>query len=385
MSSMGIQRSPQPPIPAQNVQRQNTQRLQSAPAPSRTTSTSPTQVSNPAHRLQQQQVQARSQQSTQLHQLTSPETAQAVSQAIDQTAPTTLMQNARQCAQVLGDSRLTQGLVTTGKTAITTGAKLHDFSESVNDKLDDLGVAEPLGEVVESLTEKFKMGETEIPTAEAALFEQLTGISTDTMGSLKEMVETGQQALQVAKTAQCLNEAYQSYGTPEFGGKVEALAKASYVTLGGDSTIELTKKVSAFCEKCDVDSGKEVMSALAKFSTDDSLVATGQRSALSWMSTATVGSGVTGYVGKAMPFLSYGALAIDTGMAAKTGYDWWQGKASSTELCKSTVTALGSAAGATVAPVIGPLAASAINYGIDGASSAYSAVSNWWYGSSATA
>ncbi len=367
MSSMGIQRSgsltslPGTP-PAQ--QTRSSQAIRTAP---------PTVTAGPSAQVQRQVQTSRAQTA---QQLAGPETAQAVAQAIDATPAPTLQANALHYASVLQNSPLTQGLVTTTQTVVNTGAQLHDGVEKMSERMDAAGVAEPLSDIVDSLTEKFEMGETEIPTVEAAAFERLTGISTESIGSLKEMVETGKQALQVAKTAQCLNAAYQSYGTPEFSGKVQELASVSYATLGGESTVELHSKVSAFCEKCDLDSGKEMMSALAKFSTDDSFVATTQRSMLSWAS----GSGVSGAVGQAMPLLSFGAAAIDTGMAAKTGYDWWQGKASGTELCKSSITALGSVAGATVAPVVGPLAASALNYGIDAASSAYTSVSNWWYG-----
>jgi hypothetical protein len=371
MGSPGIQRSNAfTSLPATATpQRSNS--LRSATAPPSASSTAST---GPSQRAQRQ-VQASRAQTAQ--QLASPETAQAVSQAIEATPSSTLQENALHYASVIKDSPLTQGLVSTTQSAISTGAKLHDGVEAFGETLDAAGVAEPLGNVVDALTEKFNAGETEIPTLEAAAFERLTGISTESIGSLKEMVETGKQALQVAKTAQCLNDAYQSYGTAEFSGKVQELARVSYATLGGESTVELHSKVSAFCEKCDIDSGKEVMSALAKFSTDDSFIATTQRSALSWAS----GSGASSLMGQAVPVLSFGAAAIDTGMAAKTGYDWWQGKASGTELCKSSVTALGSVAGATVAPVIGPLAAAAINYGIDAAGSAYTSVSNWWNGS----
>ncbi len=370
---MGIQRSASFTSLPKTAAPQRSGSTRPATSTSSTPSTTPT---GPSQRAQRQ-VQASRAQTTQ--QLASPETAQAVSQAIEATPSGTLQENALHYASVIKDSPLTQGVVSATQSAVSTGAKLHDGVETFGKALDTAGIAEPLGNVVESITEKFKAGETEITTAEARAFETLTGVSPDSLGSLKAMVDTGKKALQVAKTAQCLNGAYQSYGTPEFSGKAQELAKVSYATLGGDSTVELHGKVSAFCEKCDLDSGKEVMSALAKFSTDDSLVATTQRSALSWAS----GSGVSGVMGTAAPLLSFGAAAVDTGMAAKTGYDWWQGKATGTELCKSSVTALGSVAGATVAPVIGPLMASAINYGIDNAGSAYTSVSNWWKGSSA--
>lgn len=374
MSSMGIQRSASfTRLPATAAPQRSG--ASSTPSTSSTSNTTPTA---PSQRLQRQVQTSRTQTA---QQLASPETAQAVSQAIETTPSATLQKNALHYASVIKDSPLTQGIVSTTQSAISGGARLHDGVENLGEMMDTAGVAEPLNDIVDALTEKFEMGETEIPTLEAAAFERLTGISTDTIGSLKEMVDTGKQALQVAKTAQCLNDAYQSYGTPEFSGKVQDLAKVSYATLGGESTVELHSKVSAFCEKCDLDSGKEVMSALAKFSTDDSFVATTQRTALSWAS----GSAVSGAMGQAVPLLSFGAAAIDTGMAAKTGYDWWQGKASGTELCKSSVTALGSVAGATVAPVIGPLAAATINYGISATSSAYTSVSNWWNGSGATA
>lgn len=369
MGSMGIQRTPAPAP------------LSPSSAPARVAPPAPPPApTGPSQRLQQQ-VRQSSAQTQQQAQLSSPATLQQVQSQIDNSQPASLAQNARQCMQALGDHPLTQGLVSGGKTAIETGAKLHDLNaafEEIEVTLpngETVKPSEKLEEIMESLSEKFEMGETEIPTAEMQIFEYLTGASAESMGSLKEMMDTGQQVLQAAKTAQCLREAYNSYGTPEFGGKVEALAKASYMTLGGKSTVELTEKVSAFCQKCDLDSGKEVMSALAKFSTDDSFVASTERSLLSW---ASAGSSASGYIGKAVPFLSYGAAAIDTGLAAKTGYDWWQGKASGTDLAKSSITALGSVAGATVAPVVGPLAATAINYSIDAVGSAYTAISNWW-------
>ncbi|MBF2055152.1 MAG: hypothetical protein IGS03_17010 [Candidatus Sericytochromatia bacterium] len=371
MGSTGIQRTPSPAPLAPSTA--PARRAPVAP-------TTPTAPTGPSQRLQQQ-VRQSSAQTQQQAQLSSQATLQQVQSQIDSTPASSLSQSARQCMQALGDHPLTQGLVSTGGTAIQTGAKLHDLNQAFEDAEitlpngESVKPSEKLEEIMESLTEKFGMGETEIPTAEAQIFEYLTGVSTDTMGSIKDMMETGQQVMQVAKTAQCLRDAYNSYGTPEFGSKVEALTKNSYMTLGGKSTVELTEKVSAFCEKCDLDSGKEVMGALAKFSTDDSFVASTERSLLSW---ATSGSSASGYIGKAVPFLSYGAAAIDTGLAAKTGYDWWQGKASGTDLAKSSITALGSVAGATIAPVVGPLAAAAINVGIDAVGSAYTAISNWW-------
>lgn len=370
MSSMGI-RGSQPLTTPPVLQRSNS--IRSA-APASSPSSAP--ATGPSQRAQRQ-VQTSRLQTAQ--QLASPETAQAVSRAIETTPSGTLQENALHYASVIKDSPLTRGVVSATQSAVSTGAKLHDGVETVGKALDTVGIAEPLGNVVDSITEKFKAGETEISTAEARAFETLTGISPDSLGSLKEMIDTGKQALQVAKTAQCLKDAYQSYGTSEFSGKAQELAKVSYATLGGDSTVELHSKVSTFCQKCDLDSGKEVMSAMAKFGTDNSFVATTQRSALSW----AAGSSASSLASKSVPILSYGAAAVDTCMAAKTGYDWWQGKATGTELCKSSVTALGSVAGATVAPVIGPMVASAINYGIDGASAAYTSVSNWWNGTAA--
>lgn len=373
MGSMGIQRTP------------SASQLSPATAPSRparTVASPPTAPSGPSQRLQQQVRQSNAQ-TQQQAQFSSPATLQQVQSQIDNSPPASLAQNARQCMQALGDHPLTQGLIANADYTVETMATIHDFNEVLEDieitlpNGESVKPSEKLEEVMEALTEKFAMGETEIPTAEAQIFEYLTGVSTDTMGSIKDMMETGQQVLQIAKTAQCLRNAYETYGTSEFTDAVEDLVKNSYMTLGGKSTVELTEKVSEFCQKCDLDSGKEVMSALAKFSTDDSFMASTERSLLSW---ASANPGISNYVGKAVPFLSYGAAAIDTGMAAKTGYDWWQGQASGTALAKSSITALGSVAGATVAPVVGPLAATTINAGIDLAGSIYTKVSDWWYG-----
>lgn len=360
MSSMGVQRSltPQP-----LNQPTSPRPLQGSPP------VSPTQASAPSGRMQQQ-VQARQQQSQQHNALSGQSALQHVQQSIQATPTQTLIQNSAACLRAISSSQLAQHLLSGGHSAVEMGAQVHDLTAKIP-------MTEELGEVMEALTEKFELGETEIPTAEAKLFEHLTGISTDSMSSLKQVLETGQQVLQVAKTAQCLNQAYQAYGTPDFSSKIAPLARESYVTLGGQTSLDLSEKVSDFCQKRDLDSGKEVVSALAKFSTDDSLIATAQRSTLSYLSA---GSSVGGVLGKSIPFLNYGVAVIDTGLAAKSGYDWWNGKSSGTELCKSGVTAMGSVLGSTVAPVIGPLLATGVNYGISSGGSMYSQLSNWWSG-----
>ncbi len=361
MSSMGVQRSVSTPqLLNQGTQIKPTQRQTQVEAPKQT---------GQSGRLQQQ-VSSSRQQTQQQSQLSSPQQLRQVHGQIDQTPTQTLINNSKKCLQSVSDSQFAKKLVSGTKLGVETGAKLHDLSG-------DIPKTEELGEVLDSLTEKFELGENKISTVEAQLFEKLTGISTESMSSLKDVLATGQQVLQLAKTAQCLNEACQSYGTPEFSGKIESLAKNSYISLGGQSSLDLSEKVSSFCQSHDVDSGKEMLSALAKFSTDDSLMATTQRSLLSYMSS---GSQVGGLVGKSVPFLSFGSALVDTGMAAKTGYDWWNGKATGTELCKSGVTVVGSVLGSTVAPVIGPLLATGVNLGISNAGSMYTSVSNWWSG-----
>lgn len=373
MGSMGLNHSlSRPQLSSSTAPRQGLTRSQSSPELT---------TNKPLTQLQQQVYPSRVQ--AQFPSLSSESTLQKLHTQIESRSAHSLNHAARQCLLALGEHPLTQGLLTHLEKGIETGTRLYH----VNEGLEALEITLPNGEkvkpsekleeVMEALTQKFEWGETNIPTAEAEIFETLTGVSTESMGSLKEIIASGQQLLYLAKTAQCLRTAYTNYGTANFGEAVETLAKVSYQALGGKSSIELAEKVSAFCQKCDLDSGKELMTALAKFSTDENIIASAERSLLSW---ATVGVTAGGYLGQAVPFLSYGAAALDASLAAKNSYHWWQGQASGTELLKSSVTALGSISGATVAPVVGPLAATAINFSIDTVSSSYTAISNWWSG-----
>ncbi len=362
MSSISVQPRGIPPRPLTSSQRSLPQ--VSVPQENPVSSTSsPT--------LDQQQRKLKTQQQ---RDLTSVQTQQDIEQTIDNGSPPHMMERAQQLGQVLGNHPLTQGLSTTTGYVVEKGSQLYDTQKKVEKLAGDHlpeDVTQTLESLVESLGEKVEISENfKLDTAETLILSRLTGVSGDNIGSAKQALGLAQQVLQTTKTLQCMKNAYDSYGTDQFQTRLGELAESGYETLGGKANQELAGKISKFCQTCDLDSGKEMMEALAKFSTDDSLIPTLERNTLSYL---TKGNTLAGVVGKSVPFLSYGSAAIDTGIMLKTGYDWYNGKTSNTEMLKSTLTATGSILGATVAPVVGPLVTSGVNYGID-------TLSNWWYG-----
>lgn len=320
----------------------------------------------------QQRVQRSQQQSAQVAQPGSPQMLQQGVQQIQGASSQAL------AAQLAQDSPLLQA-TQLGQQLIARGAQVHDLATAASEwEVKGVKPLEQMGALAEAVGENISLGERTLPSAEGVLFQAVSGVAPETLSHAKGYVDTGLQVVQACKTAHSLQQAYLSYGTAEFGAQASTAATQTYVMLGGQSSLALGEKVSAFCQNVSYDGAKEVVAAAAEFSGDDSLVAGLQRSALSTASSYCLGSTATSYVAQAVPVLSFGVAAMDAANAAQASYNWSQGTGSGKDALKSVITAIGSGTGATVAPVIGPLAASALNLGIDGASAAYDYVSSWW-------
>ncbi|PKL77442.1 MAG: hypothetical protein CVV27_05425 [Candidatus Melainabacteria bacterium HGW-Melainabacteria-1] len=301
-------------------------------------------------------VQARAEQSQSQTATVAQPTSQAVqdhgSQLIGQSQPQQLTTRQQVASTVLRATQL-------GQQMVTTGAKLHDMVDSASE-FEARGVKplEKLGELTEAISEA---------PVEGALFEAVSGMSAETVGSASGALEGATTVLQACKTVHSLHQAYNSIGTADFGDRAVEAASQTFVTLGGEPTKELCSSISSFCQERSVDNAKEVLTAMAELSTDDSLVSGLTRSAICSASTATLGSGATDLLAQAAPGLSFGVAALDSGLALKSGYDYYYGQNNVTgrDVVRSTITAIGSGTGATVAPVVGPLAATVLNTSID--------------------
>jgi hypothetical protein len=318
-------------------------------------------------------------QSQQVSQTTSATTVQQGSQLIAQAPPGAIS------AQHQGSSPMLQA-TEFGKKLAQAGAKVHDASEAIGEfEIGGVKPMEHIGSGIEAITGDFEIGGTKLPSAEGALLEYATGLSPDSVKGAKDLLDGGLKVAQACKTASSLHQAYLSYGTDQFSGNLATASKSAFVTFGGKPTVELADKVGSFCSKLDLESAGEMAKAAKEFGSDDSLISGLGRTALTSVGTYALGETATHVVSSSIPFLSFGVAAMDSATALKKGYDWANGNGSGIDALKSTVTAIGSGTGATVAPIIGPLAATAINLGIDGVglaaqgvSSAYNFVSSWW-------
>ncbi|HEY9843946.1 MAG TPA: hypothetical protein V6D23_25975 [Candidatus Obscuribacterales bacterium] len=283
---------------------------------------------------------------------TSPAVQQHGGQLIASSQPQALTTRQQVASTVLRATQL-------GQQMVTSGARLHDMADSASEfEVRGVKPVEHLGELAEAVAES---------PLEGALFEAATGISGETVGSVSSAVEGVTTVLQACKTVSSLQQAYSSIGTAEFGEHAVEAATHTLVSLGAEPTMEVCSSVRAFCQDRSVDNAKEVLTAMAELSTDDSLASGITRSAICAASTATLGSTATDVLAQAAPGLSFGVAAIDTGLALKSGYDYYYGQnnVSGRDVVRSTITAIGSGTGATVAPVVGPLAATVLNTTID--------------------
>lgn len=372
---------------------QGIQQLLSTPAPgsatlNRTilplTSQSATPVFHPSTGMQQQIQTVRNQSYSQA-QLTSPQMLQAAQTQVQQQSPASLQAQHTATTSVLNQTNLGQQLKQmsqVGGRAIHIGAQIHD--QVLEGQIGEVKPFEQIEEAMDAMSQPFEFGEREISTAESYLLETATGVTPETVATVKSVMDTGKKILQISRAVQSIADISNYQDTFDLGSKVMNASKDTFCALGGDSTIELGSKILDCCRKQDFDSTKEMMQALGKFVQDDSYVASAERSLIASAATSVLGSSTTQVLGKGLPFLSYGAAVVDVGLLAKTSYDWYQGNASTLDLIKSSITAVGSSAGATVAPFLGPLAATALNYSVDGIASLGNKVWSWWSGSPQT-
>ena len=222
------------------------------------------------------------------------------------------------------------------------------------------------------------------------LVANASGFSAESVQMAGSALEWGATGLKAAQAGSSILAAYQKGEV--LSAETGTAIKQTYELMGGESTVEAACKIGEFCQNPTLDTGKEMLGALHELHEDDSLAASLTHTAVRSAANYAVGSTATGYVAAVLPGLSYATAAIDSTVAAKKGYDWYQGNnVSGYEATQSLITAAGSVAGATVAPVVGPLIASGLNLTLDATaatygavSSAYSSVSNWWQGSGAT-
>lgn len=342
---------------------------QAPSGPRPTPSTTHTSPSGPSPGVQSRIRHSQSQ-TQQASQTTSAQTVQQGSQLIAQTSPSSVQAQHSGASPLLKATQL-------GSQLASCGAKVHDASEAMSEF--EIGGVKPLehvGNTVGAITDGH---------IEAQVLEYATGISPESVKGAKDMLETGQSIMQACKTVNSLQQAYLSYGTADFSGHLGTASKEAFVTCGGKPTLELASKVGSFCSSMSLDSASELAKAATEFSKDDSVITGLSKTALTTVGTSVLGSTASNVISSSVPLLSFGVAAYDTATAVQKQVDWYNGKCSGTEALKSTITAIGSGTGATIAPVIGPLAATAVNLGIDGVglavdgvSSAYNYIKGWF-------
>lgn len=308
-----------------------------------------------------QQVQKSQGQSDNQAQLTSPQTLGDAQQQVQQAAPESLQGALASTQGVLEETGLGQKLKQAGQ----LGAQAAKVSSQVSDVLETevMGVKpmEQAEDLMEAIGGSLEVGSFEIPTGEARMFESLTGISAETVGTAKEYVDMGKQLLAYGKAANSVIEIADYQDMSDLGCKVGTAVKDTYCALGGDSTIELGSKIVECCQKQDFDSAKEMVGALGKFVEDDSYVASAERSLIANAATSVLGSTATSVLSSGVPLISLAPLAMDAYNLKSTYDSYSEGKASGIQLTQSIVTTIGSGLGATVLPFVGPLAASGVN------------------------
>ncbi len=312
------------------------------------------------------QVQKSQGQSDSQAQLTSPQTLDSAQQQLQQLTSASLQGTLDATATVLGETGLGQKLKQVGQ----MGAQAAKVSSQVHDVLETevMGV-KPLEQVEELMdaisSEPMSLGSLEIPTGESRMFEKLTGISAETVGTAKEYMEMGKQVLSYGKAANSVLEIGQYQDMSDLGCKVGTAVKDTYCALGGESTLELGSKIMECCQKQDFDSAKEMVGALGKFAEDDSYVASTQRSLIASAATSVLGGSATSLTSSGIGMLTGSltplALAKDVYDLGSTISSYSEGKATGMQLTQSIVTAVGSGLGATVLPFVGPLAAAGVN------------------------
>jgi hypothetical protein len=308
------------------------------------------------------QVQKSQGQSDSQAQLTSPTTLSDAQQQLQQLDPTSIQGTLDATATVLGETGLGQKLKQVGQ----MGAQAAKVSSQVHDVLETevMGVKplEQVGELLEAASaDPLSIGSLSLPMGESRMMESLTGMSTETMGTAKTVLETGKQILSYGKAAHSVLDIGQAQDMSDLGSKVGTAVKDTYCALGGESTLELGNKIMECCQKQDFDSAKEMVGALGKFAKDDSYVASTERSLIASTATSVLGSTATSVLGSGVPLLSLAPLAMDVANLGSTISSYSEGTATGMQLTQSIVTAVGSGLGATVLPFVGPLAAAGVN------------------------
>lgn len=336
------------------------------------TTTTPPQTGPSSH--VQHQVQQSQSQTQSLGQVTSQTMQQSGQQQISQSSPQTVTQQHQQSSSVLGQTRLGQKLnqviETTSQTqvgqqvgkVVNIGSKGHELLET---QVMGTSIGDHIDNGLETVTGKFEGLGKEMPTVETRVFEHVTGISSDTVETGKKGLDYVKKGMQTANTLKSIHTAYQSGSVT--GPETQTALLNSYKLLGGDKTIDCGEKILSCCQNPSIDTLKDMTESLSKLATDDSYASQLTHTALSTGTSMVLGSGTTSVLSSSVPILGFGTTVIDTGLALKKGYDWYHGQnnVSGLDVTKSVITAIGSGAGSTVAPVVGPLLATGVNLGID--------------------
>lgn len=339
--------------------------------PSSTTPTPP--VSGPSTRVQHQAQQSQLQ-SQALGQVSSPSVVQSAQQQISQRSPQGVSQSHQQASGVFGQTGLGQQVGTLIGHASTAHQTIEDA------EIRGVKVGEQVDNVLEAVTGKgsVPLVTDEGRNVEGRLLSHVTGLSEEHAETAKGVVDGVKKGLQAADTIKSIHTAYQSGSLT--GTESQTAVVNTYKMFGGDKTIDAAQKISACCSAPSLDSAKEMAESLVKLHGDDSYASQLTHTVVSGGTSMFLGSTATGYLASAVPVLSFGTAAIDTGVAMKKVYDSYHGQnnVSGLDATKSVITALGSGAGATVAPVIGPLVATGLNVGIDAGVWTYNAISSWF-------
>lgn len=339
--------------------------------PSTTAPTAP--VSGPSTQVQQQAQQSQSQ-SQALGQTTSSSTVQSGQQQIAQSSPQGVSQSHQQASGVFSQTGLGQQIGTLIGHASTAHQTIEEGA------IRGVKVGEQVDNMLEAVTGKgsIPLVTDEGRNVEGRLLSHVTGLSEEQAGTAKGVVDGVKKGLQAADTLKSIHTAYQSGSVT--GTETQTAVVSTYKLLGGDKTIDAAQKITACCSAPSLDSAKEMAESLVKLHGDDSYASQLTHTVVSGGTSLVLGSTATGYLASAVPILSFGTAAIDTSVAVKKVYDSISGQnnVSGLDATKSVITALGSGAGATVAPVVGPLVATGLNLGIDAGAWTYRTVSSWF-------
>lgn len=279
-------------------------------------------------------------------------------QNLEKLSPNQIKEQSSLLENLLGDTKLGKSLAQMGDKISDTFDEIDSFSDILDlsyDSLEELSNAlEPLGQLLEI----FNQDDTEL--------SQGLGVSTDVIGVIKKQLSV------ITEIKEAVSAAKDWWDTdsndPTIQEKREALAKEVFEVFGAKQPMELISKLGDLCEDPSIDNLSGVLKATKSLVSSTSSLNTGL--SLIGGGGSLIG-GVSKVVSRSVPFLGYATTAIDGAIALKAGYDFLVNDGSGTDFLKKTITAVGSGFGSTIAPLIGPLAASTLNTGID-------IISSWW-------